>query len=85
MLEMKRVLNAASPAVFAAFSDSNLLAEWFGPQGFTIPSLEFQPRVGETYRIEMQPPEDDPFLPGGGVPRRGSARPPFLHVRLGGS
>ena len=32
-----------------------------GPEGFTTPSLEFQPRVGERYRIEMQPPEGDPF------------------------
>jgi uncharacterized protein YndB with AHSA1/START domain len=61
MLEMQRVLKAAPPAVFAAFSDSSLLAKWFGPKGFTIPSLEFQPRLGESYRIEMQPPEGDPF------------------------
>jgi uncharacterized protein YndB with AHSA1/START domain len=58
---MKRVLNAAPPAVFAAFSDSSLLAKWFGPKGFTVPSLEFQPRVGKSYRIEMQPPQGDPF------------------------
>lgn len=61
MLEMQCVLNAAPPAVFAAFSDSSLLTKWFGPKGFTIPSLEFQPRLGESYRIEMQPPERDPF------------------------
>jgi uncharacterized protein YndB with AHSA1/START domain len=47
--------------VFAAFSDSSALAKWFGPKGFTIPSLEFQPRVGDSYRIEMQPPVGDPF------------------------
>jgi uncharacterized protein YndB with AHSA1/START domain len=61
MLEMKRVLKAAPLAVFAAFSDSSALANWFGPKGFTIPSLEFQPRVGDSYRIEMQPPEGGPF------------------------
>lgn len=61
MLEMNRVLKAAPPTVFAAFSDSNELAKWFGPNGFTIPSLEFEPRVGGSYRIEMQPPEGDPF------------------------
>ena len=32
-----------------------------GPEGFTTPSLEFGPRVGESYRIEMQPPEGDSF------------------------
>ena len=34
---------------------------WWGPAGFTIPSLEFDPRVGDSYRIEMQPPEGDHF------------------------
>ena len=58
---MKRVLNAAPPAVFAAFSDSSALAKWFGPKDFTIPSLEFQPRVKDSYRIKMQPPEGSSF------------------------
>jgi uncharacterized protein YndB with AHSA1/START domain len=60
-LEIKRVLPAAPAAVFAAFSDSNELAKWWGPEGFTILSLHFDPRVGEGYRIEMQPPEGDSF------------------------
>ena len=60
-LELKRVLPAASSVVFGAFSDVNELAKWWGPKGFTTPSLEFDPRVGESYRIEMQPPEGDHF------------------------
>ena len=60
-LEMKRVLTAVPSVVFKAFSDSSELVKWWGPKGFTTPSLEFQPRVGESYRIEMQPPEGDPF------------------------
>jgi uncharacterized protein YndB with AHSA1/START domain len=58
---MKRVLVAVPSVVFEAFGDSSELAKWWGPQGFTTPSLEFDPRVGESYRIEMQPPEGDPF------------------------
>jgi uncharacterized protein YndB with AHSA1/START domain len=61
MLEMRRVLPAAPSVVFAALTEPSELAKWFGPQGFTIQRLEFVPRVGETYRIEMQPPEGDPF------------------------
>jgi uncharacterized protein YndB with AHSA1/START domain len=61
LLEMERVLPAPRPVVFAAFSDPNELMKWWGPEGFTIPSLKFQARVGESYRIEMQPPEGDPF------------------------
>ena len=60
-LEIKRVLPAPQAAVFRAFSDPSELATWWGPKGFSIPSLEFQPRVGEGYRIEMRPPEGDPF------------------------
>jgi uncharacterized protein YndB with AHSA1/START domain len=60
-LEMKRVLPAAPSVVFAAFSKPSELAKWWGPQGFTIPSAEFDPRVGGTYRIEMRPPDGDPF------------------------
>jgi uncharacterized protein YndB with AHSA1/START domain len=60
-LEMKRVLPAAPSVVFGAFSNANELAKWWGPNGFTTPSVEFDPRVGESYRIEMQPPEGDRF------------------------
>jgi uncharacterized protein YndB with AHSA1/START domain len=61
MLEMKRVLKAAPPAAFVAFSAPSVLAKWFGPRGFTVPSLKFHPRVGDSYRIEMQPPQGAPF------------------------
>ena len=60
-LEMKRVLPAAPSVVFGAFSEPDRLAKWWGPEGFTAPSLEFDPRVGGSYRIEMQPPEGAPF------------------------
>jgi uncharacterized protein YndB with AHSA1/START domain len=60
-LEIKRVLPAARSDVFRAFSAADELAQWWGPEGFTVASLEFIPRVGDGYRIEMQPPEGDPF------------------------
>jgi uncharacterized protein YndB with AHSA1/START domain len=60
-LEMKRVLPAAPSVAFRAFSDPGQLAGWWGPAGFSVPSLEFNPRAGASYRIEMQPPEGDPF------------------------
>jgi uncharacterized protein YndB with AHSA1/START domain len=60
-LEITRLLPAAAPIVFGACSDPNQLAKWWGPKGFTIPSLEFDPRVGASYRIEMQPPEGESF------------------------
>jgi uncharacterized protein YndB with AHSA1/START domain len=60
-LAIERVLPASPSVVFQAFTDANELAKWWGPKGFTTPSLEFDPRVGERYRIEMQPPEGDHF------------------------
>jgi uncharacterized protein YndB with AHSA1/START domain len=60
-LEMERVVPAAPTVVFAAFSDPSELARWWGPVGFTIPSLRFHARAGESYRIEMQPPDGDSF------------------------
>ena len=60
-VEITRLVPAAAPIVFGALSDPNQLAEWWGPRGFTVPSLEFDPRVGELFRIEMQPPEGDRF------------------------
>jgi uncharacterized protein YndB with AHSA1/START domain len=65
LLKIERVLPAASPRVYAAFSDADELAKWWGPEGFTVPSLDFRPRVSGRYRIEMQPPDGDPFYLGG--------------------
>jgi uncharacterized protein YndB with AHSA1/START domain len=64
-LEMVRTLPVAPARVVAAFSNPDELARWFGPEGFSVGSVDFDLRVGGTYRIEMQPPEGDPFYLGG--------------------
>src|SRR5215213_1226801 len=61
ILQLTRVLPAPPEALFGAFSEADELATWWGPAGFTTPSLEFNPSVGAGYRIEMQPPEGDAF------------------------
>ena len=60
-LEIERVLPARRSVVFRAFSDPDELAKWWGPRGFSTPSLELHARVGARYRNEMQPPEGGPF------------------------
>lgn len=61
VVEIERTLPAARPIVFDAFADASELARWWGPEGFSVPWLEFNPRVGASYRIEMQPPQGDSF------------------------
>jgi uncharacterized protein YndB with AHSA1/START domain len=60
-LEMRRTLPAAPSLTFDAFTDPNQLRRWWGPEGFTILSVELDARIGEGYRIDMQPPEGDAF------------------------
>jgi uncharacterized protein YndB with AHSA1/START domain len=60
-LELTRTLPAPRPEVWRAMTDSEPLAQWWGPKGFTAPRVDFEPRVGGRYRIAMQPPEGDPF------------------------
>ena len=60
-LILKRVLPAPRAAVYRALSDPVELARWWGPEGFTTPSVEFDPRVGGDYRIAMQPPDGERF------------------------
>ena len=60
-LDMKRVLPAPRSVVFRACTEPDLLTQWWGPNGFTSPSVDFDPRVGGSYRIAMQPPDGDLF------------------------
>lgn len=60
-LELTRLFPASRARVFEFFAGAALLAEWWGPRGFSIPSIDFVPRVGGTYRIEMQPPDGNAF------------------------
>jgi uncharacterized protein YndB with AHSA1/START domain len=61
VLRLKRRLSAPRAAVFRALSNPGELAKWWGPRGFTAPSVEFDPRVGGSYRIAMQPADGDLF------------------------
>jgi uncharacterized protein YndB with AHSA1/START domain len=60
-LALNRQLPATPSEVFEAFTDPARLASWWGPEGFSVPRLQFEPVVGEAYRIEMRPPEGEPF------------------------
>ena len=61
VLRLKRDLPAPRAVVYRALIDPGELARWWGPRGFTAPSVQFDPRVGGSYRIAMQPPDGDLF------------------------
>lgn len=61
MLHLERVLLAPRQRVFAACVEPDQLGEWWGPAGFTAPSLELDVRDGGLYRITMQPPDGEAF------------------------
>jgi uncharacterized protein YndB with AHSA1/START domain len=60
-LRMTRIMPAPRADVWRTITDPAELAKWWGPKGFTTPSVDFEPRVGERFRIAMQPPEGDLF------------------------
>jgi uncharacterized protein YndB with AHSA1/START domain len=61
VLRLTRVLAAPPQRIFRALSDPAELMAWWGPQGFTIPAIELDLRVGGRYRFTMQPPDGQPF------------------------
>ena len=60
-LELRRTFPREPKRLYLYFADGEMLARWWGPRGFSIPSVDFVPRAGETYRIEMRPPEGESF------------------------
>jgi uncharacterized protein YndB with AHSA1/START domain len=61
MLHLERVLPAPRTDTYRALTEPKEIAKWWGPRGYTATSVEFEPRVGGSYRIAMQPPEGDLF------------------------
>ena len=58
---MTRVFTGPRGHLFQYFAESQKLAQWWGPIGFSIPGIDFTPRQGASYRIQMQPPEGEAF------------------------
>ena len=61
-LHLERLLPAPSSLVFRMHAEPYLLAQWWGPKGFSVPRIDLDLRVGGRYRITMQPPEGDVFF-----------------------
>lgn len=56
-LIINRRFKASIERVYAAWTDVELLAQWFGPKGFIVSDSELTLAVGEHYRIELTAPD----------------------------
>ncbi len=65
-ITMTRVFDAPRELVFAAWTEPDQLAQWWGPHGFTNPVCEVDLRPGGAWRIDMQGP-DGTVYPNGGL------------------
>ncbi|HEY0976036.1 MAG TPA: SRPBCC family protein [Flavobacteriales bacterium] len=52
-----RVMKAPRHKVFRAWTDAALLAQWWGPNGFTNTIQVFEPQPGGAWRLTMQGPD----------------------------
>ena len=56
-LHMKRVFAAPRQMVFDAWTKPEVVAQWWGPNGFTTPVCEIDARSGGALRIHMRGPD----------------------------
>ncbi|HET9685736.1 MAG TPA: SRPBCC domain-containing protein, partial [Pseudolabrys sp.] len=56
-----RVLDAPRALVWKAWTDPKMMAQWFGPRGFTIPVCELDVRAGGSLRIVMRGPDGQDY------------------------
>lgn len=55
-LTLTRIFDAPRNLVFQAWTDPELLAQWWGPKTFTNPVCEFDARPGGKIHIDMRAP-----------------------------
>ena len=58
---LTRVLKAPRALVWQAWTDPEMLKEWWGPEQFTTPVIEGNIQVGSVLKIVMHGPKGSPF------------------------
>lgn len=56
LVQVTRLFNAPVERVWNAWTDSELVKQWWGPEGFTCPNAEIDFRMGGKYFLAMQDP-----------------------------
>jgi len=64
MLTQTRIIRASRARVYEAWTDPEILKEWFGPAGRHCPNAAMDVRVGGAYRIEVMPDAPTPSASG---------------------
>lgn len=64
-LHIDRKFNAPPDKVFAAWTNPELMAAWFGPHDMTVPEIELDLRVGGDWRLVMEHTEGGRRIVGG--------------------
>jgi|SRR5271163_984465 len=59
VLVITRMFDAPRSAVFKAWTESDQMAQWFGPRSFESKVLKNDPRTGGAFRIYMRGPSGD--------------------------
>jgi uncharacterized protein YndB with AHSA1/START domain len=60
-IALTRVFDAPRTLVWKAWTDPRMMAQWFGPRGFTNPVCELDVRVGGSLRIVMRGPDGNDY------------------------
>lgn len=60
-LVLTRLINAPPAKVFKAWTDAELLKQWFAPLPYTTPQAELDVRVGGSNCITMRGPDGNEF------------------------
>ena len=56
-LEVTRVFDAPRSLVWRCWTEAELFKQWYGPEGFTIPSCTIGFRVGGKFLVSMRSPD----------------------------
>jgi uncharacterized protein YndB with AHSA1/START domain len=54
-LQQTRVIRAPRKLVYEAWTNPEIMKEWFGPAGMYCPNAQVDARVGGAYRIDVHP------------------------------
>ncbi|GAB3017605.1 SRPBCC family protein [Natronobiforma cellulositropha] len=62
-----RTFDASREAVWAAWTDPEQVAQWWGPEGFTVPHCELDVRPGGSFHVDMEAPDGTVYPDAGEV------------------